>query len=276
MRIIGGSDYYDGCLAYGRDETILFKRDGGRRLSNDATHEDLGVLRREMGFDVRSVESGKRAPRGRMTFAYIRRRNQEISLRNGRVVLQPMHVVLCGVLHSGVVASMTPRGQGSREVTRIWKAEALVEYCTRHDMAIHDVDTRMTKDTRTDARGIRYEVDVRMDSLVDYFSAVPIRQTRAGRMIGERITIITKDPEPIDFSEAARETPWIVDGTNLGAMGFAKAMDPNSAHQEIAMWNGGVLGSEGPGIVEITDDRIKAEKHGFHHPTSFRRAKAGG
>ena len=39
------------------------------------------------------------------------------------------------------------------------------------------------------------------------------------------------------------------------------------------MWLSGVLPSNRTPIVEITDDKIKIAKHGFHHPTSFRRPK---
>lgn len=275
MRIIGGSDFYDGCMAYGRDDSVLFKRDGGRRLTSSEVHEGLGVLRRVPSFVMVPEDADRCGPRrGRLALRDLRRSTQEVRLRDGTVAFHAMHAVLCGTLHSGIAAIVTRSWPHRRDVTRIWRADALTAFCAELGLEIRDAETRTGQDQRTDQRGMRYQVDVRTDSLADWFTPVPVRPSRAERMIGERITIITRDPEPIEWGQDARDRPWIVDGTTLGAMGFAKAVDPHTAYQEIAMWNGGVLGSEGPGIVEITDDRIKAEKHGFHHPTSFRRAKA--
>jgi hypothetical protein len=57
---------------------------------------------------------------------------------------------------------------------------------------------------------------------------------------------------------------------NLKMLGFAKALDPYQAFQELSMWIGGVLGGTSPEIVTIKDDIVLAESHGFDKVTSFR------
>jgi hypothetical protein len=69
---------------------------------------------------------------------------------------------------------------------------------------------------------------------------------------------------------------WHVNAPNLKDAQFAKVFDPYMAFQEIALWVGGILsGTENP-IVQITDDLVKIEKHGFDKKLSFRKAKSTG
>lgn len=56
----------------------------------------------------------------------------------------------------------------------------------------------------------------------------------------------------------------------LKKVGFAKAIDPYTAYQELSMWVGGVLAGESPKMVKITDDKVLIENHGFDNVFSFR------
>jgi hypothetical protein len=56
----------------------------------------------------------------------------------------------------------------------------------------------------------------------------------------------------------------------LKRLGFAKALDPYTAFQELSMWIGGVLGGTSPEIVTIKDDKTLIEGHGFDNRFSFR------
>ena len=91
----------------------------------------------------------------------------------------------------------------------------------------------------------------------------------------ERVTIASQNPlEYPPQAEDQQPLAWRIDQASLAEMEFAKAVDPYTAFQEIAMWKGGVLGSDGPRTIEIVDNEIRIAKGGFHHPTSFRREKA--
>ena len=56
----------------------------------------------------------------------------------------------------------------------------------------------------------------------------------------------------------------------LKNLGFAKAIDPYTAYQELSMWVGGVLAGESPKMVKITDNKVLIENHGFDNVVSFR------
>jgi hypothetical protein len=51
---------------------------------------------------------------------------------------------------------------------------------------------------------------------------------------------------------------------------FYRVLDAYSAFQRISEWVGGTLANTGNPMVAITDDRIKAHKHGFDR-WSFRK-----
>lgn len=269
MRIIGGRDFYDTAIAFGRDESIIFERNSGRILTAHETHDEYGIPRRQPGFEVHDAESKPRNL-GHRLFPLLRRTTQEINLGHTRITCAPQHVLFCGVLYSGMVVTIIKSWPHHQEEHRFWKAEAFRQFCKSHGLAVNDTASSVVKDQRLDGRGLHQQVNVHLESLDDFFTPLPIARDRLGRMIAERITILARIP-----GGWGRESTWSVNGCELSSMGFAKALDPHSAFQEISMWIGGVLGAENPNIVEITDDRVKAEKHGFHHPTSFRRSKGG-
>lgn len=267
MRIIGGSDYYDSAMAFGRDETILFKRNSGRTLTLDDVHGELNIPRRQPAFTM--VVPGAKQRRLPDYFSPVRRRTtQEVRLRGCNIAFQPLHVVFCGKSYCGITAVETTSTPVRQTITRIWHANALSEFCAARGIEIEDSPTRTMRDNRLDGRGIWQDVDVNLDSLKDYFTPLPIEPGKLGPLISQRVTIMVRI-----IGSWSRDPVWNVDGCDLSEIGFAKAVDPHTAFQEISMWLGGVLGAEKPNLVEITDDRIKVEKHGFHHPTSFRRSK---
>jgi hypothetical protein len=55
---------------------------------------------------------------------------------------------------------------------------------------------------------------------------------------------------------------------------FYRLFEPTKAFQEVSMFIGGVLGSEGPGIVKITDNIVLRDKAGFDK-TSFKNISPG-
>jgi hypothetical protein len=56
---------------------------------------------------------------------------------------------------------------------------------------------------------------------------------------------------------------WAIDTDKLGVYGFAKALPPVDAFQQISSWVSSTIPSGGNPTVEIKDDKIKAHKHGF-------------
>ena len=66
------------------------------------------------------------------------------------------------------------------------------------------------------------------------------------------------------------ERHFSVNCCGLKQIGFAKAVDPYTAFQELSMWIGGVLGGTSLETVNIKDDKVLIENHGFDKISSFR------
>lgn len=273
MRIIGGHDYYDTILSFGRDDAVLYLRNGDERRTEEEMHDDLLIPRALCG--ARLGERDAHTPN------WMRRDgHQLVSVEvhfNGRVVRHRVShaaVVLCGILHRGVhVETSEPYGfvrpLGERW---IWSAEALRDFARENDLEINEGRKGVQKVWSGNTS--RRQIDVPVLDLEDWFQPERLSDRSRAALVEERITLAFHNPlEMHPHNDKRQELCWRVDQAGLREMGFAKAVDPSTAFQEISMWKGGVLPSDGPAIVEITDDKVKIAKHGFHHPTSFRKAK---
>lgn len=278
MRIIGGHDYYDSGMAWGRDDTLLFLRNGDRRMSQDEMRARLHLPRAACSATLTTNDPVQRERIMRF------RRPTEHTFNNvfhDRIehTTEVATVILCGTLRHGLhLKARQPFGI-SKDVDErwIWSADALRAYAADHGLGVDEGRTGTAK-TWTDGAGagVRQEVDVAVQTLDEWFE--PVKLTGAAReaLVTERVTIASRNPllrHPMDADGKIR--PWRIDQDSLGEMGFAKALGPYEAFQELSMWFGGVLPRNGPPMVEITDDKVKIAKHGFHHPTSFRREKEG-
>lgn len=85
-------------------------------------------------------------------------------------------------------------------------------------------------------------------------------------MIANKISILVETPPKYYYDEKVFQ----VNPFNLKQLGFAKAIDPYTAFQELSMWIGGVLGGTSPETVTIKDDKVLIEGHGFDNRFSFR------
>jgi len=273
MRIIGGKDYYDSGMAWGLDETVVFLRNGNSRMTHREVHDAMGLERRRPTFHF-----GEASRYSRMMYDSHRVPNANVEYQgtDGQYRMSAGHVVLCGVLRSGILIHRSHANSWPSRPSEdhwIWSEEAFRSFAQKHGLGIVEGYDDRRADTQFDKTTGQIHYDVELLSLSRWFVPKELTGRPRDTILENRITILAYDPEAVTYEN--RDKPWSIDQAGLGAMGFAKAMDPVTAFQEIAMWRSGVLGSDGPVPVQITNDRIKAEKHGFHHPTSFRRAKEG-
>lgn len=274
MRIIGGHDYYDSGLAFGQDSSILFLRNGNRRLSDEELQELLDLPRTICSGRV--VAPGNDHPTNDRYKHFLRCRHafENIEVDRVRHEFQVAHVILCGRLYNGLrIVVKEPYGFSREIETRwIWSVEALRHYASDYGFTVIEGRDGKTQDWDF-VRSVQVRVDITVQTLTQWFSPQRLPDSARSRMVEERLTMITYDPSlntPQDADRVYRR--WRVDQPTLANMQFAKAVDPYTAFQEISMWVGGVIGSYGPNTVEITDNRIKIEKHGFDNRTSFRKA----
>jgi hypothetical protein len=272
VRIIGGRDYYDSGMAWGRDDAVLFLRNGNRTLSDREAQDLLHLPMRNLAFRLIGAQGGFT---GRPSLAHRGDPVQAASLGRLNHVAEFARVVLCGVLHDGMRITAKERFGSPTPIDQrwIWTASAYRSYAGDHGLTYDEGKPSSSKNWIRRG-GADVYADVPELPLDDWFAPVRLEGASRDAILDHRITIVSCDSTVTAVrgpDGVAR--PWLIDQPTLGSMEFAKAVDPYTAFQEIAMWKSGVLGSDGARMVEITDDRIKAEKHGFHHPTSFRRAK---
>ncbi|WP_337846280.1 hypothetical protein [Sphingomonas sp.] len=271
MRIVGGKDYYDVGAAWGQDESVVFRRPGDRRLSDIQLHGEIGLPFTACSGGLVAREEDTSAARKRARYRY--RALEDVMIDGALHRQQQGQVLFCGTLYRGI--RLVREGAGREGVTWFWSYASIADFAQARGLSLHEGQEEVGVERRTGAvRRLTTRIDYTTVPLSKWFEPVPTVGQLREALVAAGITIATNDPAvPAPLGEEYMPMPWAVDQPTLGAMDFAKVLDPYTAHQEIAMWVGGVLPASGPAMVEITDDRVKIAKHGFHHPTSFRRGK---
>lgn len=277
MRIIGGHDYYDSGLAMGQDATVIFLRNGDRRLTDVEMATTIHLPRVACTGRLEGMGRSGSSPIG-----WLRPTDEFADAVQDRVQHEfgTATVILAGTVHHGVHAVAQPTGGYVRNIDErwLWTAQALRGYATDHGLEVIEGSNGVVQHwDHLQAPGLsRRQIDIETQDLDTWFAPRRLAGRAMEALIAERITIASRNPtdRPMRGLDGTVR-PWAIDQDTLGEMQFAKAVDPYTAFQEISMWQGGVLPSEGARPVEITDNAIKIAKAGFHHPTSFRRAKSG-
>jgi hypothetical protein len=275
MRLIGGRDYYDGALAMGRDESLTFVRSGDRRMSHNEVAERLGIVRKQT-----TMKMGSSARPSKVAWITHRHRGYNlftIDVDGGSIGAYEVHVLLAGVLRSGIVmapySARNPAGMDAP--VWIWSVEALRSYAKARGFVLEEGSSGTVKEWITrPGTNTRVYADVPTLGAIDWFEPVKLSGDVLDKVIAERITVMSLNPlSEIEKDAGGIERPWLIDQATLGAMDFAKAVDPYGAFQEISMWKGGVIPADGNPVVTIVDDKVKIAKHGFD-AGSFRKPKA--
>lgn len=157
---------------------------------------------------------------------------------NPWVTVRNVAVVFCSKVYRGVVVDM------SGVVECFWSLEKLREWASARKkvVAIHG---------RWVLRKDGFTVE-------EYFAPFEASGELREFMIANKYSILVEREVP-----GTERTVFAVNPASLKKLGFAKAVDPYTAFQELSMWIGGVLGGTSPEIVKITDDKVLAQSHGF-------------
>jgi hypothetical protein len=246
MRILHGHDYYDSALAWGQDDHILFLRESNRTLTDQqlcgtgVTYPDavLSVKDHKNQF-VNMMHCGWR---NWSSFAH---------------TASTCKVWSAGSEWNGLRITTESGSATSSQI--IWTWQALEKWLVTHRMSL---DTQPRR---------RYFLSTPQTTITeDWFGEKTSSDTVTSYMISNRITVITCDRESLHAKSAY---VYRINGDNLGDMEFYKACDAFSMFQKISQWQGGVLAGSGNPMVQITDNVVKAHKHGFDK-WSFRRPPA--
>lgn len=232
MRIYGGHDYYDCGMALGRDSSVTLVREKSRSIPVEAAGGSL--LARRVRLRIPHTSS------------------QVLFLRN-------VAVVFCTKVYRGVLVQ-----SGLEKEEGVWSAAKLRAWIEQQSRV------QRSKNIRADIElNWRERHDRLQPTLEDYFAPFDAPLSLYNYMLMNKASILVQ--------EQPRAGDWVgemeyfrVNPACLKQLGFAKALDPYTAFQELSMWIGGVLGGTSPEIVKITDDRTLIEGHGFDNRFSFR------
>lgn len=245
MRIIVGNDYYDNVMSYGHDDHVTFVRE----KDHTVLMEDIILRRNYISFYAQPV---KKSDVRRFTYANV------FYVKDTRYDIRPICVIFCGKRYSGVKVTC------SDDVNSwfFWDFEKFQEFLNDRGHYLNSSRRPSAWDLRSKDGEIRYYSE-------EYFEVRECFKEEMDYLIANRITIMSNDGDTIkDY----RGEFWRINPYNLKDMQFYKAVDAYTAFQEIEMWIGGILPAQGNPMVVITDDKVKAEKHGFDK-WSFRRHK---
>ena len=248
MRIIGGHDYYDSALAYGRDDDVIFVREP--KIIPDT---NCPLFK---GYPHAIIK-------GRSYWGS----GNKLQVKEGNyLVTLELHTINCYVAgkHYGAIKVKKEFNSGYREI--FWNYDAFVNWLAS-----------VGKEVAGPAKKYKWEKDSpekdAFTSLQAFFTPMPATPEQLTWLIENRIVTATWYD---NFRNYGPNSEWRCNSTEQGYalkdIEFARAVDPFTLFQEISMFVGGVLPRNTNPMVEIVDQVVKAEKHGFDK-WSFRKHK---
>lgn len=249
MKIIGGHDYYDSALAYGRDDEVVFVRDN-KEVPDDECPLWNGykhVIIKGHHWSCEHLKSKSSL------------NDQTISLD-----ILPVSVYVAGKHYGG----MKIQDRNTLQKTQVfWDADQFESY----------VNSLGRKIATPDPRRDQWQSGAINSPFANVKSFMTPRDASPKQMdwlINNRVAVaIWCDHnthyyrEKIKWHCNAAEKHW-----SLREYDFARSMDPYTLFQELSMFVGGVLPRNPNPMVVIKDDKIKIAKHGFDK-WSFRKQK---
>lgn len=154
--------------------------------------------------------------------------------------LQSVAVAFCGRVYRGAIGTWD---YGKPEF--MWSEEKALEWVQQKKKVGLVVSGRWSERKKV--------------SLAEYFAPADAPEAFRDYMINNKFSILVEHQS--DWKR--EEKRFLVNPFTLKQIGFAKALDPYTAFQELSMWIGGILGGNSPETVTITNDKVLAESHGF-------------
>jgi hypothetical protein len=249
MRIIGGHDYYDSALAFGRDSELVFVRnkykaegvDVASDLKKRLLNYDTPILhfKEEVnGYDKGAARFNKTVRRSSMALYNGPSATQDIP---GVCEFDRVMVLFAGKAYTGLRMRNKKFKQPEDEYITVWSLRDLEDYLYKHFLTLN-YDRTVWRGTDTVRWG---------DMMSTFFD---VKDNVFSLMIEHKMSIAIVDK---------RRRSINIDSDGLKNFDFFTVMDAYTAMQELSMWVGGILPRPGPKMVDITDEKVLVKKHGF-------------
>jgi len=245
MRIIGGKDFYDGGLALGRDEDVVFVR--GKHSEAEVVKPDEAGLKTPVELIGMKDIDRKYSRAFGNSFGYLN--NNEVFRQEGRYQFTTACAWFAGKRYGGVRVTKRPDFGKPSEEMWFWDRQAFLNF-------LGTIGVTM----RSPSSVSSYYLDE--NGLKDHFDD---RGTAA-----EQQWAIENGVAVAVWIDDYGQKGWKFNTDGLKSIDFVRVMDTYAAFQELSMFVGGVMARPGNPMVEITDDKVKAAKHGFDN-WSFRK-----
>lgn len=241
MRIFNGRDYYDGVQAYGQDtETLFVRQPFDKAVGRPASECGL----RPIGFERLNL-----LPVGHQRlYAH----SDKVDNRKGIYRFRPMIVWFTGQRYACVKVSGFEAGATKPMTWCAWNAKELREF-------LASIESGLKKESEKN---------------VDAWFADKGTDAERDWLISEGVSIAISDGHDYYGGYSWKKYGcWKFDTDGLKGIGFASVVPPWEAFQRLAMWVGGTIARSGRPMVEIENDAVRRDKHGFDK-FSFKKQKA--
>lgn len=239
MRILGGHDYYDTALTFGRDETLVFVRS----TSEKAKH-------------IKPDDAFLRIPRTKR-LKFKDTYHDHFSRDNVDYTAIPRILWFAGQRYGAVQVVRNGRGPGNYGLDDLWfwDGDRFADFLISMNVALRDP-----------RKGSDPGDSINTANIGEFFTGNG-RASEREWLVEHGLSIAL-----LDFDRWTRDETyfWKVDADGLKNIHFQRRLGPYEAFQALSQWVGGVLPRPGSDMVVIRDEKTMLSKHGMDH-WSFRK-----
>ncbi|NTF17082.1 hypothetical protein G6L37_01390 [Agrobacterium rubi] len=232
MRILGGHDYYDTALAFGRDETLVFVRSASEKAVCIKPSETVLLLPQEKTLTFQTEHS--------------LRRNQVTHDRVDYTAF-PRILWFAGRRHGAIQVFRRGHEPGRYVMDDLWFWDE-----ARFAEFIESIGTKL----RDPRKGKDPQTSINSASIRDFFDN-PGKDFERDWLVENGISIALLQ------IERYQEYAWRIDSDGLKDIFFQRRLNPYEAFQSLSQWIGGVLPRKGADMVNIRDEKTMLSKHGM-------------
>lgn len=239
MKIISKfKDYYDSVQQYGRDESILYLR------NEEYFQPDKSGYVKE-----RFHPSDYPQPNQ----IWVGNRTQQLQ---GELSTHGFAILFCGKYYRGLKMEIGGSWSNNNSIQFCYSTESAMAFLTKHN-----IPTSYTFRKEIITPGVNEKSLERYFSEKVEVSKPDMNQIHKCPVILSAVLGAYRDSYSVR-DQSKNASVHVVKNPCLRDLEFYRVMDANTAYQELSMFLGGVMASNGPSMVEVSE-KTRIEKRGF-------------